>query len=157
MNAHRTTGATEGDCTLTRWLVILLVVAALACASPANAGEPQAVRAQTAVECMADAIVAGDNRVLRPIIAEVLNEPEIYFGRCIVLIGRIVQMDEDSVVLEDLAMRPIKVVLRQTARVTMALNERLLVAGTLAWDEQRPVLHAQQSSVDRSLGGGCSC
>jgi hypothetical protein len=105
--------------------------------------------------CSADAIGGGDGSAARPIIPEVLADPKSFMGRCVVLSGRVIERNDRNLVIDDIALRPIAVVLRESALISFKNNDRLLMVGTVRIENGKPVFHAEHSKVDAFLGGGC--
>lgn len=92
----------------------------------------------------------------RPIIAELIHEPQDYAGRQIIIYGLVIGSISDSVFfLQDVSQIPLKIVGRHGIKAKV--GDQVMISGVFRAGKGEPVFFAEKLLPTRVLGGGGCC
>ena len=92
----------------------------------------------------------------RPIIAQMLSDPDAYANKPVTIYGLVIERESDSVfILQDVSQRPLKVV--GTHGVKAAIGDQITIRGVLSKNRNGPYFKARSLTHTRVLGGGGCC
>ena len=92
----------------------------------------------------------------RPIIAQMLNNPDAYTNKPVTIYGLVIEKKSDSVFfLQDVSQRPLKVV--GTRGVKAAVGDQITIRGVLSKNRDGLYFTARSLTPTRVLGGGGCC
>ena len=92
----------------------------------------------------------------RPIIAQMLSNPDAYANKPVTIYGLVIEKESDSVFfLQDVSQRPLKVV--GTRGVKAAVGDQITIRGVLSKNRDGLYFTARSLTPTRVLGGGGCC
>jgi hypothetical protein len=99
---------------------------------------------------------AHTKHVERPIIAQLLSEPNRYVGRHVIIYGLVVESVSGSVFfLQDVSQRPLKIVAQRGLKAKV--GDQLIVNGVFRKGPGDPYFIAKALTRTKVLGGGGCC
>ncbi|MEX2129596.1 MAG: hypothetical protein WD871_15335 [Xanthobacteraceae bacterium] len=94
--------------------------------------------------------------VLRPIIAQLVANPDAFAGRTIEIYGLVIEGDaKNEFLLQDVSQRPLRVV--NNARLTVAVGDQLTVVGKFNAGPRSIFVTAERLIPTKVTGGGGCC
>jgi hypothetical protein len=97
-----------------------------------------------------------DKSLKRPIIAQLIREPQAYAGQEVVIYGLVIESVSDSVfILQDVSQMPLKIVGRHGVKARA--GDQVMISGVFKTGKEGPVFFADQLLPTRVLGGGGCC
>lgn len=102
------------------------------------------------------ASIQKDKNLKRPIIAELMREPQIYTGQEVVIYGLVIRSVSDSVFfLQDVSQMPLKIV--GGRGIKAKIGDQIMIGGVFKMGKEGPVFFADKLLPTRVLGGGGCC
>jgi hypothetical protein len=110
----------------------------------------------TAAAFASGASIQKDKNLKRPIIAQLIREPQAYAGQEVVIYGLVIGSVSDSVFfLQDVSQMPLKIVGRHGIKAR--IGDQVMISGVFKTAKEGPVFFADKLLPTRVLGGGGCC
>lgn len=102
------------------------------------------------------ASIQKDKNLKRPIIAQLIREPQAYAGQEVVIYGLVIESVSDSVfILQDVSQMPLKIVGKHGVKAKT--GDQIMISGVFKSGKEGPVFFADKLLPTRVLGGGGCC